>query len=161
MTPHRTAARIGTGGRPGAALVDRRGDRGSGTVLLLGVVSAALVLLVGTTLLVRAAQARGVAQSAADLAALAAAERAAGGDAALVGAGPDRAAGGPCTVARDVAARNGARLTGCLTEPGGIVHVTTAAAAGVGTATASARAGPASSRAPGQGAAADPRGWLE
>lgn len=115
-------------------------DRGAGTVLVVAVVAVALVLLSGAALLVGAERGRATAQSAADLAALAAAARL---------AHPGGGAGSACAVAREVATRNGVRLTGCRTRPDGVVDVTTTRSAGVvGTASASARAGPADARPP-------------
>jgi len=115
------------------------GDRGSGTVLLVGVVAVAVALLAAMALLVGAERARAGAQAAADLAALAAAARLVDG----------AAAGGPCAVAAAVATRNGARLVACRPGDGGVVTVTAARpAAGVGTARATARAGPAAVQGP-------------
>jgi secretion/DNA translocation related TadE-like protein len=89
-------------------------ERGSATVLLLAVVVVALVLATGVVALARAAHARGTAQAAADLAAIAAAEAA------------QRPAGGdPCAVAAQVAAANGAATAGCTVEAGGFVSVIT------------------------------------
>lgn len=78
-----------------------RGERGSAS--LFAVSCLALLLLLGAALGVVAAMVRAhrVAQSAADLAALAAAS--------AVGTGPD-----PCAAGRAVAVANGARLTGCV-----------------------------------------------
>lgn len=105
-------------------------DRGSGSVLVI-VVVAVTVLLTGVLGLLAGAQAaRGRAQTAADLGALAAAERALRGR-------PD-----PCGAARDVVGRNGVTLTSCDVEGGGVVAVRATAGAPVGDATAHARAGP-------------------
>jgi len=121
-------------------------ERGSGTVVTLGLVAVALLLLAVLSLLGRAQAARGAAQTAADLGALAAAQH-------LFGAanGPDvgtaytiGGAGAACDIARDVVVRNGAVLTGCAILDGGIVRVSTARAGGPGTARAHARAGPGS-----------------
>jgi secretion/DNA translocation related TadE-like protein len=109
-------------------------------VLVIGLVATMLALLAVTGALVRAEAARAGAQTAADLAALAAASQ-------LVHAGGGAAAA--CPVAADVAGRNGARLTGCRVEGDGVVRVRTARPGGVGTATATARAGPAAARAAG------------
>jgi len=111
-------------------------------VVTLGLVAVALLLLAVLSLLGRAQAARGAAQTAADLGALAAAQH-------LVGAanGPDvgtaytiGGAGAACDIARDVVVRNGAVLTGCAILDGGIVRVSTARAGGPGTARAHARA---------------------
>lgn len=121
-------------------------DRGSATIWVLG-----CVLLVGTVLVVTlvravAVLARHRAESAADLAALAAATR-------IGTSGP------PCAAAADLAARNGARLVSCRlrVDPDGragtvVVRVSAAATlpvVGAREVTASARAGrlPASSGA--------------
>lgn len=122
------------------------GERGSGTVVTLGLVAVVLLLIVVLSLLGRAQAARGSAQTAADLGALAAAQH-------LVGSpgGPDLGTiyvtgggGSACGIAREVVARNGAVLTGCVLLDGGIVRVTTARAGGLGSARAHARAGPGS-----------------
>ncbi|MDX6275440.1 MAG: hypothetical protein QOJ92_2650 [Frankiales bacterium] len=96
---------------PAARLTD---ERGSGTVLLL--VSAGLLLLavlvalgLGSVTL-----ARHRAQSAADLAALAAADR--------LGRGP---AGEPCRVASQVAAANGVRVESCTEQQESVLVVVT------------------------------------
>lgn len=90
----------------------RSRDRGSVTVLLLAVVAVALTFAVGLVALVRAADARGTAQTAADLAALS------GADVAARPGGPD-----PCAVAATVVAWNGAVLSRCAELPGGFVEV--------------------------------------
>lgn len=78
------------------------GERGSGTVLVLAGVLSLLVLL-GTVLLLSATAVGAVqAARAADLAALAGADVARG-----------LAPGDPCTVAEEVAGRNGADLVSC------------------------------------------------
>lgn len=86
----------------------RRGDGGAATLLV--VTTVAVVLLLGAALGVVAAMVRAhrVAQSAADLAALA-------GAAAL-----QRGADG-CASASDLAAANGAELVDCRTEAGDVV----------------------------------------
>jgi secretion/DNA translocation related TadE-like protein len=119
---------------PVRAATDR--ERGAATVLLLAVVVVALVLATGAVALARAAHARGTAQAAADLAAIAAAEAA------------QRPVGGdPCGVAVEVATANGATTATCTLEPGGFVSVTTSVvvvplAGWRTTATAGSRAGP-------------------
>lgn len=111
-------------------------ERGSGTVLVLALVAVSGVLLLGLGLLAGSQSGRAGAQTAADLAALAAA------DAASLGSAD------PCTVAVQVAGKNGAQLNSCALDQFGIVTVATArratfAGRTVGTATATARAGPA------------------
>ncbi|MBO9570529.1 MAG: histidine kinase, partial [Cellulomonas iranensis] len=82
---------------PGAAAH----DRGSGAVLVLGVVAVALVLVAATGLVGGAHAARARAAAAADLAALAGAQHVADG-------GAD-----PCGHAAQAAGRNGASVTSC------------------------------------------------
>lgn len=113
----------------------RSGERGSATVLMLAVIVVALTLALAAAALARAAHARGTAQAAADLAAIAAAtaaQRPVGGD--------------PCAVAAHVAAQNGARLDRCAVLAGGDVELSTSVAVDLGaftaTASAQARAGP-------------------
>lgn len=101
------------------------GERGSATVLVLGVVAVVLCLTVALAGLARAANLRGAAQAAADLAALAGAQ-------SLV------AGGDPCAVAAEVARANGAELESCRPLPGAHVEVSTRKAE----ARARARAGP-------------------
>lgn len=81
-------------------------DRGSGTVLAVGVVAGLAVLLLAALLLVSALVAGQQARTAADLAALAAAGVLAQGGAADQG----------CARAGEVASRNGSSLTACGTE---------------------------------------------
>ncbi len=114
------------------------GEQGSAAIWVLA--ASSLLLLVGLAGAMRAGAvtARHQAQTAADLAALAAAGQ--------IGVGPD-----PCAAARSIAAANSASLTGCeLTLDGsgrnGEVVVRVAAQVGLGpfgtsTVTASARAG--------------------
>lgn len=111
-------------------------DRGAGSVL---VVSLCAVLVLGALVvgaLSQAVVARHTVSSAADLAALAAADRLATGHA------------DGCAVAARVLAAHGSRLTGCRADPDGSVLVTASrdvggSAARWGPARASARAGPA------------------
>jgi secretion/DNA translocation related TadE-like protein len=113
-----------------------RDERGAAVVLALGLV-AVLVLVcsvcVGVVALVLAHR---QAQVAADLASLAA-------------AGARQHGGEPCTVARRIAAAQGAEVTGCLVD-GESVAVTTAVdlprALGGGRMSARSRAGPTSLR---------------
>lgn len=109
-------------------------DRGAGTVLVVGVVAVLLTLTVAAGQLARATHARAVAQTAADLAALAAAS------AAL-----DPTVGvDPCAVARRVAAAHEVALVSCAASAAGTVDVTTARAG----ASARARAGPVGAPVP-------------
>ncbi|MFD6141594.1 Rv3654c family TadE-like protein [Promicromonospora sp. NPDC060271] len=113
----------------------RSSERGAGTVLVLGVVAAILVLAFGIAALGAAQNARGAAQVAADLGALA-------------GATALRDGFDPCGTARSAVARNGAAVAACEELGGGVVRVVaTRIAAGpggvLGEARASARAGPA------------------
>lgn len=140
-----SGARTGPGRRTGTDRPDGVGrDEGSGTVLMLAVVAVVMVLAGLLGVLASAQGARGRAQTAADLAALAGAQRIAtpGGiqlDAAAV------VAVDPCATARDVAARNGADLRTCAAAADGVVEVTVTCRGGVLTTAgkASARAGPA------------------
>lgn len=111
------------------------GDDGSGTVLLLGLVCVVLLVTMFVGLLASAQSARGRAQAAADLAALAGASR-------LLPFG----SGDPCELAGQTAARNGGRLVGCDGQGGGVLRVRVEVTARVGATVAEARAGPASAR---------------
>jgi secretion/DNA translocation related TadE-like protein len=124
-------------------VVPRRpaGDDGAGTVLVLAVVLAALLLATAVAVLGTAVVARHRAAGVADLAALAAAD-------VLLG----RTAGDPCAAAASVAAAGGAALARCT--PAGqevVVEVRVdvrGVLAGLGPARGSARAGPAPVTAP-------------
>lgn len=109
-------------------------DRGAGTVLVLAVVTVALVLAAGVVMLGRAMNARGIAQSAADLAAI---------SAASVWHSSGRE---PCSTASRVAQENGAIVGSCDLLPGGDVAVSTEVVVAISglswRAQASARAGP-------------------
>ena len=112
----------------------REAERGAGTVLILGVVAAVLLLAVGIAALGAAQNARGAAQAAADLGALA-------------GATALRDGFDPCRTAGAAVVRNGAVTASCEVLAGGVVRVVAtrdaSGPAGVlGTARASARAGP-------------------
>lgn len=112
-------------------------DRGSGTVVALGLVAAVLTLLLSLLLLGAAVAARHRASVAADLAALAAADVVLG-----------RADGSPCSRAAEVAGAQQAHLDACVVS-GDTVTVRVSAvprgvAASLGKATARARAGAAS-----------------
>jgi hypothetical protein len=129
----------------------------------VGLVAVVLLLIVVISLLGRSQSARGAAQTAADLGALAAAQHlvgapagsgAAGGSGLLVGRGdpavgrgdpaPGRGSGvaEACGIAREVVAANGAALSRCAVLDGGVVRVTANRPGGLGIASATARAGP-------------------
>lgn len=112
------------------------GERGSGSVWVAAVAGVLAVVGGATVLVGAAAVARHRAESAADLAALAAARSAVIGDPAA------------CAVAARVAGRNGARITGCRVLTGAVVEVTVSVPVRLGglgrrEAIARARAGPA------------------
>ncbi|MDM7854464.1 Rv3654c family TadE-like protein [Cellulomonas alba] len=111
----------------------RDGERGSGTVLVLALVAAVLVVAAATGLLLGAQRAHERAQGAADLAALAGAAELRASDGAL---------GPACAIARRSAAANRASVSGCLPGPGGSLRVRAVVHAVAGDATAEARAGP-------------------
>ncbi|WP_394940027.1 Rv3654c family TadE-like protein [Psychromicrobium sp. YIM B11713] len=77
-------------------------ERGSGSVLVVGLAAVAVIALCAALLLVQAASAAQQAATAADLAALAAADAARGLN-----------EGDPCEVAESVVLRQGAQLNGC------------------------------------------------
>lgn len=109
-------------------------ESGAGTVLVLGIVAAVLLLAVGIAALGAAQNARGAAQAAADLGALA-------------GATALRDGFDPCGTAGAAVARNGAELASCEVRGAGVVRIAaTRAAVGpaglLGSARATARAGP-------------------
>ncbi|MGJ9373384.1 Rv3654c family TadE-like protein [Nesterenkonia sp. CF4.4] len=79
-----------------------RGDRGSGTVLALGLIMALLVLLAATQVLSMVAVSSAQAARGADLAALAGADAVRG-----------ISTGSPCAVAEAVASRNDVKLISC------------------------------------------------
>jgi secretion/DNA translocation related TadE-like protein len=112
-------------------------DRGSGTVLVLGLCALLVSGALAVGLLSAALTARHRASVAADLAALAAAD-------ALSG----RRAGEPCVLAARVAQRNGGAVTQCVPDQDGSVVVEVLVrprqgAEALGSARARARAGPA------------------
>lgn len=137
--------------QPARALPARvaAGDEGSGTVLVIALLAVALVLAAAIGTLGGAQVARGRAQVAADLAALAAADVVALPPGVTVTAEALRVAD-PCARAVTVAERNAAKVTSCVADPGGVVTVTVAVDGGRGpfalTATARARAGPQTAR---------------
>jgi len=104
-------------------------------VLLLGLVCVVMLMAAFLGLLGSAQAARGRAQGAADLAALAAGSR-------LLPLG----GGDPCGIAAQTASRNGGRLSSCADEGGGVVRVRVVVPTRLGLATAEARAGPTSAR---------------
>lgn len=108
-------------------------EQGSGTVLALGLVAVAVALFAGLLLLTQAAVMASKAATAADLAALAAADVARG-----------LAPGEPCGAAEGVAARNDARVTSCEVLNGDVVEVATELSQpfSFGVATGRAKAGP-------------------
>lgn len=122
-----------------------RGEDGSGTVLVIGLVAAVLVLLGGLGLVATGYLTRSRAQTAADLAALAAADAVAAPQGVLV-ASEAQVAADPCGRARETAARNGAVLTGCDWQSDGVVAVSVRAEHPVGSVVARAEAGPAWAR---------------
>lgn len=112
------------------------GDRGSGSVLVLALVAAVLLLASGAAGVAQVAVAASRAAAAADASALAAASSATAGEA-------------PCPRAGSVAESAGAHLSGCAASAGGVVDVEVtvtprgALALVVGVVSARARAGPA------------------
>jgi secretion/DNA translocation related TadE-like protein len=108
-------------------------ERGSGTVLAAGLGMVVMVALALMLLLAQSAVMASRAAAAADLAALAAAD-------ALRGISP----GVPCSVAADVAGRQGAKLISCTEGGGETVEVRTELLnrSMLGAATGHARAGP-------------------
>ncbi|CAH0203896.1 Rv3654c family TadE-like protein [Arthrobacter sp. LAR12-1-1.1] len=115
-------------------------ERGSGTVLALGLGLVVIMAVVLLLLLAQSAVAASRAAAAADLAALAAADAARG-----------ITSGEPCAVAREVALKNNAAMIACSEGPDTTVQVRTELSAGpfLGVATGLARAGPPP--APGSG----------
>lgn len=124
---------------------DGAADRGSGTVLVIGLVGVVVALTAVLGLVAAAHRGRVVAQAGADLGALAAAGSLALPPGFVRAGGPDV---DPCALAAEAAARNGARVTECDARPAGDVVVRTAVTTPVGTAVAAARAGPAHLRQP-------------
>ena len=111
------------------------GDEGSGTVLLLGLVCVVVLMAALLGVLASAQAARGRAQSAADLAALA-------GASSLLPVG----GGDPCGIAAQTVTRNGGRMVGCDDEGNGVLRVRVVVPTRLGVAAAEARAGPTSAR---------------
>lgn len=115
-------------------------ERGSGTVLVVGLVGVVVALTAALGLVAATHHGRAVAQAGADLGALAAASGLSLPPGFTRATGPDV---DPCALAATVAARNGARVTACEPRPAGDVVVRTSVSTPMGTATATARAGPA------------------
>ena len=116
-------------------------ERGSATVVMLGVIASVLVLTISGLMLASAVLASHRARAAADLGALAAAG-------VLIRGGPASAA---CASAAQVAARNHGLVQECIAS-GTEVRLRVAVVAGVtgvGVATARSRAGPGASAEPG------------
>lgn len=108
------------------------GERGAGTVLMLGIAAVVITLALALAALGAAQQTRGIAQGAADLGALA--------GATALQQGRDA-----CKTARETVTRNHAQLASCTPEEAGVVGLTvTKSVAGPlgGEAEARARAGP-------------------
>ena len=105
MTPQRASPTGGVRRVP-------HGEDGAGTVLALGLVAVLASLALATAALGSAVVARHRASAAADLAALAAADRQLG-----------RAPGTPCPAAQAVASADGAELLSCSSAPDGSVSV--------------------------------------
>lgn len=114
---------------------DREQERGSGTILSLGLGLVLITAVVLVVLLGQAATLASRAAAAADLSALAAADAARG-----------LRNGDPCTVAAEIAARDGAHLDSCELRgsSGDVAEVRTSVggAFGVGRGEGRARAGP-------------------
>ncbi|HEX5331690.1 MAG TPA: pilus assembly protein TadG-related protein [Cellulomonas sp.] len=122
-------------------------------MLALAVIAVVLVMTAALGLLAGAQAARGQAQAAADLAALAGASqlvREAVAESGGGGAGPGVISASlgtaACGTAAEVSRRNGAQLTACVAEPGGVLRVATSRRSAAGVATARARAGPREAR---------------
>lgn len=117
-----------------------RRDQGSGTVLVLAAMAVVFAATIGALMVLSAVLASHRAHSAADLAALAAAE--------TLAKGADQ--GSACEVGMRLAAVNGASLVGCRAGPDLTVEVSVSVPASmpqIGVATARSRAGPASAPA--------------
>jgi secretion/DNA translocation related TadE-like protein len=119
-----------------------RCDRGAGTVLVLGIIAAVLTGAAMLAVLVRGQAVRQAARDAADLAALAGAQAIAVPDVVVLAPGVVPPAADACQRARAVARRNGADLSACTVEDGGVVRVVASRSTPWGEAAAEARAGP-------------------
>ncbi|MBO1753056.1 histidine kinase [Actinotalea sp. BY-33] len=125
-------------------------ERGAGTVLVLALVAVVILLSASVAVLGRAQAAGASAQTAADLAALAAAASIAVPTGMVLAPEARSAAGGErgCALAAPVAERNGAAVLACEEQGGGVVAVEVGAPGPMGQATGRAVAGPPSARAP-------------
>jgi len=122
-------------------------ERGAGTVVVLALAAVVVLLALALGALGAAQRARGAAQAAADLGALAAATA-------------WRQGADPCATATEAVHRNGGQVVACVPEDGGTVGVRASRAAlgpevgswseSLGDATAHARAGPRSGASPGR-----------
>ena len=135
--------RIGTASQAAAAERGPATEQGAGTVLVLGIMAAALLVIAMIGLAGQVIVARHRAQAAADLAALSGAASAALALVTVAATAP--ASEGACGVADRVAAGNGARIESCSLAAGGVIEVRAVVpVAGHGwSARAQARAGPA------------------
>lgn len=113
----------------------RRPEQGSGTVLVIGVIGAVAAVLLGALALISAAEASTRARTAADLGALAGADR-------LVNGGAES----PCATAQHIVRDNGGALASCTVDGDAIDLEATVSTRwpGLGPASARSRAGPAS-----------------
>ncbi|BAW92009.1 hypothetical protein CHIBA101_0134 [Actinomyces sp. Chiba101] len=117
------------------------GERGEGTVLMVGIIGVILAITLGLSGLMRAGAAAGRARTAADMAALA-------GATVL---NSIVAPGDPCAAAQRLASANGATLDSCRVEGEDVVVGASVDATVLGVprqARAHARAGPADAPAP-------------
>ena len=139
---HRDVEPWGAGASPRAArdgASGGAGERGAGTVVVLALAAVVVLIALAVGALGSAQRARGSAQAAADLGALA-------------GATAWRQGADPCATAAEAVRRNGAEVVACVPEGGGAVGVRASRAAlgpdvgpwagWLGDATAGARAGP-------------------
>ena len=115
-------------------MLSRASERGSATLVAVAMMAVLMAITLGGTVFGSAVVARHRAQSAADLAALAAAGR--------IGSGSQSA----CALATAVAAANGSAVTGCTADELDVIVTVEVPVAlgrlGTGTARAVARAGP-------------------
>lgn len=130
--------RAGCGGWP---RVCGGGDRGSAPALLVAALAVTALGLGTLGGLAQVSVARAHVRAAADLAALAGAERVALPSGLVLAAAATPADDAACRTATAVAERNGATLTGCRVLDGDVVEVVATAQTPVGDVTAVARAG--------------------
>jgi len=121
------------------------GERGAGTVLVIGLVAVVVTLAGLLSVLARAQGARLQARTAADLSALAAASVLLAPPGVVLA---DPSVARACDLAREVVQRNGATMTRCSVLDHGVVEVWTTRPTVLGAATAVAWAGPAWARGP-------------